>query len=457
VFPEQEGKVKRFIVTIFPLVVLCLMAGILGAQSTDLTNMTSEVTSPATAIGYLVNAGSTKVDFKGTDLSPQASGEAKVEAKPGVTQINAKVEDLPQPGRIAPEFLTYVLWAVTPDGRTNNLGEILIDEDGKGSLKVTTQLQTFSLIVTNEPYHSVRLPSELVVLKNDPRSDTKGTIVSVDKYRLMKRNQYEQHGGAIATTSDISKTVPLQMYEARNAVAIAKARGAEKYAPEIFRKASSSLSQAESLLQGDADKKEIISAARQTVQYSEDSRLLATEKQEELRIANERQMAADAARTQAEANAAANAEKVRQELLAQLSQVLETRDTPRGIVVNMADVLFDTGRYDLRPEAREKLAKLAGILQVHPGLQVEVEGHTDSTGSAELNQTLSEQRAEAVATYLIEQGVSRSNVKAMGLGEDDPVADNSTVHGRQKNRRVEIIISGEVIGNAVGGRSSIKP
>jgi len=142
----------------------------------------------------------------------------------------------------------------------------------------------------------------------------------------------------------------------------------------------------------------------------------------------------------------AAAEKARRELLDQLNRVLETKDTPRGLVVNMAETLFDTGKYDLRPEAREKLARLSGILAIHPELHLDVEGHTDNTGGLDINQKLSEQRADAVAKYLVGQGVSEKNLKSAGFADTHPIADNSTPDGRKKNRRVEIIVSGEGIG-----------
>jgi len=265
----------------FPLVLLC-NTGNLIAQLT--LPAISAVSSPAPAIGYVVNGGSTKIELRSTTGRPEADGEAKVEAREGVTLINAKMRNLAQPGEISAEFLTYVLWAITPDGRTNNLGEIMVNENGDGELKVTSPLQTFSLIVTAEPYHSVRLPSELVVLKNVPRRDTKGTVVAVDTYRLMKRSEYEQHGSPLALSPDLLKEVPLEMYEARNAIEIARSRGAEKYAPEIYMRAASSLKQAEGLLQAKADRKEIVSVARQSVQFSEDSRALAADRQEQERI-----------------------------------------------------------------------------------------------------------------------------------------------------------------------------
>jgi outer membrane protein OmpA-like peptidoglycan-associated protein len=364
--------------------------------------------------------------------------------------------------------------------------------------------------VTSEPYYSVRQPSELVVLENEVRKDTKGKLFTVDQYHLTKRGQYEQIGNPLALSLD-TKNVPLQMYEARNAVDIAKSKGADKYATEIYSRADASLKVAENLLQQKADKNEIISVARQTVQLSEDARALALDKQEQERIAGEQaaaaEKAAETARAEAQAKAAADAaaarrvaeqaaqrqaelaaaneaklkaqakaeadahlaeanalqakeaaaraetervrkaaEESRAKLLEQLNRVLDTKDSPRGLVVNMADVLFDTGKYELRPEAREKLARLSGILATHPTLQLDVEGHTDSTGGVQLNQTLSEQRAQSVAKYLVDQGVTGGSVKAVGLADSHPVADNATADGRQKNRRVEIIVSGQEIG-----------
>jgi len=315
----------------------------------------------------------------------------------------------------------------------------------------------------------------------------------------MKRTQYEKLGNPLAMTPDLER-VPLEMYEARNAVDIAKSRGAEADAQEILSKAKGSLEIAENALARKADKKEIISASRQTVQFAEDARALAAQRQEERRIASERAAAAAQAKAEAEAKAAAEAAEakrktdleaqrqaelaaaaatkakaeadalkakeaaaeaeaerarkaaadLRAQLLEQFNRVLETRDTPRGLVVNMGDVLFDFGKYDLRPEAREKLAKLSGIILAHSGLNLAVEGYTDNVGSDEVNQKLSEQRAESVRGYLIGQGLGDSTVTSRGFGKTNPADDNSSVAGRQKNRRVEIVVSGEVIGVKIG-------
>jgi outer membrane protein OmpA-like peptidoglycan-associated protein len=503
-----------------------------AAQSPSAPPARDLISTSIRAVSYRVGGGSTKVDLRPTSLAPRASGVATVEAKQGVTNVEVDITELVEPSKLGTEFLTYVLWAVSPEGRSNNLGEIQLDKSGRGKLKATTPFQTFSLFVTAEPYFAVRQPSELVVMENELREKTKGRIVVVSDYQLMRRAHYQKMGNPLALTLDL-KNVPLEMYEARNAVEIARSRGAEKYAPEVFSKAEGGLKISENALARKVNRKEIISTARLAVQASEDSRALAVQRQEEERIENERAAAAARAKAEAEAKAAAEAaeakrkadaeaaeakrkadaeaaalrrqaaeearrqaelasareaqmkaeadaaavrakaeadalmakeeaakreaerarqaaEELRARLLEQFNRILETRDTPRGLVVTMADVLFDVGKYDLRPTTREKLARLSGILLAHPGLQLEIEGHTDSTGSDELNNRLSTQRATAVQTFLMEQGLPGQAVTARGFGKTMPVADNTTSAGRQQNRRVEIIVSGDVIGVQIG-------
>ena len=503
------------------LIAFCLAPIIVAQTPSQDPPESVVVTKTSKAIGYQVGRGSTKVDFVGTDLAGASIGEAKVEAKPGISNIEAEIKNLPQASKFGTEFLTYVLWAVSPDGRPSNLGELVTDKNGQAKLKATTQLQTFALLITAEPYFSVRFPSELVVLENDTRKDTHGKIFPINDFKLMRRGSYQKMGNPLALSLDL-KNVPLEMYEARNALDIAKSQQAEKYASEIYGKADASLKMAENALAGKKDKREVISTARQTVQFSEDARALSVYRQNEERIANERAAAAATAKAEAEAKAAAEAaaakkradqeaqrqaelaaareaqlkaqseaeaarakasadvaaakakaesdallareeaakmetERVRQaavalraSLLDQFNRILETRDSPRGLVVNMADVLFDTGKYDLRSEAREKLARLSGIVLSHPGLLLEVEGHTDSTGSDELNQKLSEQRAGTVRSFLLSQGLAEQGVTSIGFGKTTPVADNATAEGRKQNRRVEIVVSGEVIGAKIG-------
>jgi outer membrane protein OmpA-like peptidoglycan-associated protein len=509
---------------LLPTLGLCVLLVAAGrAQSPEAP--ASEVTGRSIkAIGYQVGGGGTTVDLKSSGLVPAAAGEAKVEARAAVTTVEAKVQGLALPTPLGTEFLAYVVWAVSPEGRAINLGEIRPNEGGRGTLKVTTQLQSFSLFVTAEPYPSVRQPSEMLILENDVRKNTKGRLFVVDNYKLLKRSQYQVRDNPLALSLDL-KNVPLEMYQARNAVEIVRTQGAGTYASEIFSKAVGGLELAENALSRKASKQEIISLARQTAQFSEDARTLTAERKEQERIAAERAAAAAKAKAEAEAKAAAEAaaakqraqeearrqaelaaareaqlraeaaareaeaarqeallkaeaaardaaareaqnqaalakaeterarkaaEELRAQLLEQFNRIMETRDSERGLVVTMADVLFDTGKYDLRPPTREALARLSGIALAHPGLRFEVEGHTDSTGSDELNQTLSQQRAGAVRDYLVQQGLPAGTITAVGFGKTAPVADNSTADGRQKNRRVELIVSGEIIGMQIG-------
>jgi outer membrane protein OmpA-like peptidoglycan-associated protein len=497
---------------LFGWIALGAMAIPICAQTAPDVPSSNLVSRSTTAIGFTVGGGSTKVDLKGTDLAAGASGEAKVQAKAkaGLTNLEVTVEGLTPPSKLGAEYLTYVLWAVTPDGRTGNAGELLINKNGEGKLNATTAAQTFSLIITAEPYFAVRVPSEMVVLDTEIRKNTKGKLFPVGDYKLMKRGQYERLGNPLAMTPDLSR-VPLEMYEARNALDIARSRGADKNAPEIYTKARASLEQAESLLASGANKKQIISTAKQTVQFSEDARALAAQREDAQRIAAEREAAAAKARSEAETRAAqeaaeakrksdeeaqrqselaaakqaqmkaeadaaaykadveakalrekeeaANAEAaraqkaaadLRAQLLDQFNRVLPTIDTPRGLQVNMGDVLFDTGKFNLRTEAQVGLAKFTGIVLSHPGLNLSIEGYTDNVGSETFNQKLSDQRSNAVRDYLVQQSLDPATITAKGFGMLMPVASNDTAQGRQQNRRVEIIISGEVIGSKIG-------
>jgi outer membrane protein OmpA-like peptidoglycan-associated protein len=482
--------------SVLALVFAVSWAGCVLAQGKPQVPDSDVVKKSIKAVGYEIGGGSTKVVLIGAPAAPNASGEAKVEAKKGGTSIEVKVTGMPQPTTLGAEFLTYVLWTVTPDGSTNNLGEIPIDKNGEGKLNTNTQSQTFAMGVTAEPYSVVALPSEIVVLVNDTTNKTKGKIYPENSYKLMKRSEYQKLGNPLALSPDL-KNVPLDMYEARNAVDIAKSKGAEKYAPEIFSKAASSLQAAENSLASKADKSKIVTNARQTMQFAEDARALTSERQEAERIGKEKEVAAAAAgekaKSEAEAQAAAEAKRqaeltaakeaqmkaeaeakqaaekakaeaakeeaaraqaatvaLRAQLLKQLNEVLQTTDTPRGLVVNMADVLFETGKYALSQDAQLKLAKLSGMIQAHPGLNLAIEGHTDTTGMPDFNMKLSQQRADAVREFLSKQGLSPDTITAKGMGQDSPVADNSTPAGRKLNRRVEIIVSGEVIGVKIG-------
>jgi len=219
--------------------VLAVAASLAIAQDKKEIPAADVISKSIKAVGYEVGGGGTKVIFLGTSSAPQASGEAKVEAKTGGTSIELKVTALPQPTTLGAEFLTYVLWTVTPDGNTTNIAEIPIDKQGNGKLSTRAQSQTFAMIVTAEPYFAVQLPSEVVVLENDTKKNTKGKIYPDNDYKLMKRSQYSKLGNPLALTPDLKK-VPLDMYEARNAVDIAKSQKAEQKEPGRLRRTGSS-------------------------------------------------------------------------------------------------------------------------------------------------------------------------------------------------------------------------
>jgi outer membrane protein OmpA-like peptidoglycan-associated protein len=492
-------------------------------------------TTPAVNYGH--RGGSTKIDFKGTELMPGARGEAEVQGKRGDTKIVLELQGLDNPRTFGNEYLTFVLWAISPEGRPVNLGEVLVGGNHRSKLETTTQLQAFALIVTAEPYYAVRRPSNVVVLENEVRSDTRGTTEAVEsKYELIDRGGYIPTGYKFDPVV-LNAKLPLEFFEARNAMRIAESAGAQRYATASYDKATEQMKNADELaISRHSDKKSLISASRETVQTAEDAREIAmktieTARREAERDASagreanananaeaaqlattdavrrehdakekadreaERRKAAESATSDAQADAqrSANAqgeaeraraaaeqnqqaaeadsdrnraaaassnqqlqqavldrEELRARLLQQFNAILVTHDTARGLVVNMSDVLFDSGKYTLRPLAREKLAKISGIVLAYPSLKLAIEGNTDSVGSEEFNQNLSEQRAEGVRSYLTQQGVPESSTSARGFGKNQPIASNETADGRQQNRRVELVVSGDVIGSEIG-------
>lgn len=502
------------------------------------------------AINYRHRSGSTKIGFQGTALMPRARGEAKIESKQGVIKIDSKMENLQPATMFGAEYLTYVMWAITPEGRPVNVGEVLLNGD-ESKLNTTVELQSFALIVTAEPYFAVTQPSDVVVMENFVRRDTVGKIDEVDaKYELLQRGQYTLNVNPSTIKPIIlSADVPLEFYEAQNAVQIAQWTGADKYAHDTFQKAVQGLNQAEKYLYNKSGNKPIATASREAIQMAEDARIITVRRIEEEQLAQERTSSAnreaqanaeagrktqeaqdavhkrelaeterisaeratlraeratqDAEQATQEAQAAtksankqkaeaetarniaqgeaelANKQKteaetarnvaqgevekahlqtqqaenekteLRAKLLQQFNLILETRDSARGLIVNMSDVLFDTGKYTLRPGAREKLAKIAGIILAYPGLKLEIEGYTDSVGTDEHNQKLSERRAEAVSDYLKKQNIPLNSITFVGYGETNPVASNDTMSGRQQNRRVELVVSGEMINTTI--------
>ena len=496
------------------------------------------------AVNYQHRSGATKLDFAGTDLMPAARGEAKVNSRRGSIAIEAEFAGLEKPTSFGNEYLTYILWAISPEGRAANLGEVLVG-GSKSKLSVTTDFQAFALIVTAEPYYAVRQPSNVVVLENVVRNDTKGRTEAVNaKYELMERGGYIPTGYKFDPVI-LNAKLPLEFFEARNALRIAQSEGAEMYASDSYRHAVKQMDEVDAdATQRHMQRKPLIALSREEVQTAEDAREIAVKKMDEVRLGNERQRSADSlslsraqtdeatrqkdqaqsdqaraeiAKHQAESDAdrsradalnaqsaaaqarsdasdaqsatararsdmadnqaasasalsaaqadadqsrlaaqqaqlsaqQADADKaaMRAKLSEQLNSILQTRDSARGLIVSMSDVLFDTGKYSLKPGAREKLAKVAGILLAYPGLNIEVGGYTDNVGGDAMNQTLSENRAGSVRDYLVQEGVLRNSVTARGFGNTLPVSSNGNAAGRQENRRVELVVSGEAIGS----------
>src|SRR5712692_1237868 len=402
------------------LICVVLMATLVMAQqdtapveSMDQTpvfrvNVVSRTTK---AVNYRHRGGSTTVDFKGTNLMPEASGRAKVDSKAGRLEINADFAHLQPASKFGAQYLTYVLWAITPEGRSVNLGEVVPNNSGKNGIDVTTDLQAFGLIVTAEPYFAVTRPSNLVVVENIIRQETKGFEQPIDaRFDMLEGGQYTIDVPATQLPSaKADPKTPLDLLEARNAVAIAKAAGADHYAADSLTKATDMLTRAEDYLRRKQGRTPIGTAARGATQMAEDARVLTLQRKEQERVAAEKramqeaqekaeteakasaeaetkakaqaeedarrrsqaeadQAAAEKAKAEAEKSRLAADEAIRQKeemrarLLKQLNQVLETKDTARGLIVSMPDVLFDSGQYTLKPAARERLARISGIV-----------------------------------------------------------------------------------------------
>jgi outer membrane protein OmpA-like peptidoglycan-associated protein len=491
------------------------------------------------AVHYRLQGGTTKVDFRGTDLLQRASGEAKVEGKKTNFEIDAKFQGLEDATKFGLEFLTYVAWAVSPQGRPVNLGELSLDHNGNAHVKAYTDLQTFGMIVTAEPYFAVTQPGNMVVMESAPVNGGGGEVIDA-RYELVTRGTYSSTNTHIQDAIfGIDSKTPLELFEARNAVRIAHIAAADKYAASILSKAGQQLLHAEEIYRQKQNKAAIEAAAKEATETAEEARLMAVKQKAEdeaqaaaaAREAKARADAdaeakrradAEAARAQAEQaraqaeqaraqaeQAKAEAEKMKQEALAaaqeagrqkeeaekakaeavaqqqvlsaetdkaraaaaqsdslrqqaekekqdlrarllqQLNSILATRDSARGLVANMSDVLFRSGSFELLPGARERLAKVSGIVLAYPSLHVAVEGHTDSVGSDQYNQDLSEHRAQSVRDYFVQQGIPASAIEARGFGKSEPLASNDTAEGRQQNRRVELVLSGDAIGSTI--------
>ncbi len=506
---------------------------------TAASSANTAVSRTAKAITYRRGSGAVRISMAGTDLMPRIFGEATIENKGSRVEIEANLQGLEDANKFGLEYLTYVLWAVSPQGRAVNLGEVQA-KGGNAQVKAITDMQTFAMVVTAEPYFAVSQPGDEVVAENAEYG--KGESIQAT-YSLLGRGVYSSSNTKIeGAIFGIDRKTPVELFEARNAVRIAGNADASKYATSVYAKANQQLQEAEESYRLKRDKKTVTSEARDAVQTAEEARVMSVkqkaEEEAQAQAAAEKQAAEGrAAKARADAEAEANrrqaaeqarlqaeqarvqaeqarqqaeaakqeAERMRQEALqaaaeaakakedaeharqaaiadqqaalaqkqaaeteamkarqaaakaeaekadlraqlrAQLNAVLQTDDSARGLIVNMSDVLFDTASYTLKPGAREKLAKVSGIVLAHPGLLLQVEGHTDSVGSDDFNLRLSEMRAGSVRDFLIQQGLKDNAITAEGFGKSEPVATNDTPEGRQRNRRVEIVVNGDSI------------
>ena len=466
------------------------------------------------AVNYEHRSGPTMIDFQGTVLLPRVKGSAVVESKRGRVVIDAKFEHLEPPTRYGREYLTYVLWAISPEGRPRNLGELLVGSNNKAHTVVTTELQALGLMVTAEPYYAVNTPSDVVVAENVIRPDTVGRVEPVmAKYELLPRGQYTltMNPAQLRTVQAAEESLPydryeavLELYQAQNAIQIARSVGADRFAADSIGKADALLAEAQNMENRRQDTHMIVSRAREAAQMAEDARTISVKHRDEERLsreseqrleegrarrraeeeAREAQAQAVAAQQAAEAERAgayqAQAEVVREranapavqtrpvieaqpvpvvapqptgaqrqaraELLERLNGVLVARDTPRGLVVTLADTYFETGRGALRRPGSERLALVASMLSARPDLTIYVEGFTDDRGNTAEQREISERRAQEVRATLLGNGLPAVSIQAAGFGGTRPIVSNASAGGREQNRRVEIVISGPSIG-----------
>ena len=465
------------------------------------------------AVNYRYRSGPTLIDLRGTVLLPDGKGIAKVESSAGRTDIDASVNHMKPPQQYGREYMTYVLWAITPEGRPHNLGEVALNHSDDGRIHVTTDLQAFAMIVTAEPYWAVRQPSDVVVLENQIRPDTEGTFQTVNaKYELLPRGEYTWQPGAVdeavANAPKVSTRqyeALAELYQAENAVGVAGAAGAQQYAPDTYASAQQLLSRAQSMQAAHADSHRMIEIARQAAQTAEDARLIAVQRQQQdqlrsaqasldqarqqaasalasaqqlkgqadqevqqaqiaVKQANERanaleaQIQADqAALSQAQNQAVSAGKRAREEqaesrierssaqaagtaatrsrLLNQLNTALPALDTPRGLIVTVADSGFSGET--VRAAEAERIARAGAILAAQPGLRVKVEGYSETAAQ----QPLSETRAFAVRRVLTNNGLAPSAVIAEGFGDSRPLGPP----GQAQNSRVEIVITGSSV------------
>jgi outer membrane protein OmpA-like peptidoglycan-associated protein len=423
--------------------------------------------SGMTVVVRLPDGKKTKLPITGTPVAPMVKGSAEIEYRGGRSSIKLTLDKLPDPRRIGAFNTTYVAWVVRGDEGVESLAELPVKkQDVFGS----TAARSLGLIITAEPYGSVRLPSSVVVaeltLPQPADPQLQSTTVT---YEAVPEDLYQSGLSDVSAPSPDSLT-PLPVLAARRSVAIARKVEAGQYAWAEFSSAISLLDSLErTWLKKPKDQKKYSELARETARRADIARELAVSRSEEARQEAERRLAEEERQRQAAAQQAAldrsaqsaaqaraeaereaqlrsQAERTASELQARLyasiSAIMETRKGARGLVAALSGVNFETNKATLKPVAREKLSKLSGVLLGFPGeYKLEIEGHTDSTGSDEYNHRLSQSRAESVRNFLVEQGIPMERIPStQGFGRTRPIATNDTRANREKNRRVDIVI-----------------
>lgn len=510
-------------------ILVLLMLFMTGAMMKVPAQVERPITSTQSALAISYPEGpSLSVKFKGTERLPKASGEAKVQRKKGTTEIEIELDEMKPAAYFGGDYATYVLWVVSPEGHTDNVGEFIL-QGNRSKLNVTTPLETFGLFVTAEPHFLVDVPSRFVVLENTrPTNNITGQMLEAAniKYRGFD-GIYRASQDTLVNEPEVKGETRSDVRQAKVSLMLAERADARKYAPEEYAKAYDAWKKTAEAAESRADKRLLMSYGHETVRLAVEAEKRAKErsfqaaldserkanneqivalklsiekaesdadraalvaKQKEMELAMEtaarntaQQQAEEAARRAEEAEAKARlatqqagqlaneklkaqadaaqakmtaeqakaaaeqAQKERDAARARmrdaLSVVVETRETARGLIVNLPDILFGFNQDQLKPEAREKLSKVCGILSVAGGYNLSIEGHTDNKGSDDYNQKLSERRAQNVSTYLGTCGLSQAHLTSRGFGKTQPIAPNETAEGRQQNRRVEIVIS----------------
>ena len=510
-------------------IVILMLVLLTGAITTVPAQVEKPITGTQSALAIKYPEGpALSVKFKGTERLPKSSGEAKIQRKKGTTEIEIEVDEMKPAAYFGGDYATYVLWVVSPEGHTDNVGEFIL-QGNRSKLNVTTPLETFGLFVTAEPHFLVDVPSRFVVLENTrPTNNLTGQMLDAAniKYRGFD-GIYRASLDTLVGEPEAKGETRSDVRQAKTSLILAERADAPKYAPEEYAKAYEAWKKTAEAAEARVDKRILMSYGHETVRLaveaekrakerafqaaldnerkakneqivalklsiekaeSEADRAALLAKQKELELAMEmaarnvaQKQAEDAARRAEEAEAKARmaeqqagqlaSEKMKAQSEAEqaktsaeqakaaveqaqkerdaararmreaLSLVVETRETARGLIVNLPDILFDFNKDQLKPEAREKLAKVCGILSVAGGYNLSIEGHTDSKGTDEYNQKLSERRAQNVSSYLSTCGLPQAHLTSRGFGKMQPIAPNETAEGRQQNRRVEIVIS----------------